>query len=55
MKTIRNQRKYRLQVFLKIGIKNCRYSIFMRLQKEQKNKQQAKNQLNFARKRIRSR
>ena len=39
MKTIVNQPKYPLglilQVFLKMGIKNCRYSIFMRLQKEQ--------------------
>ena len=39
MKTIRNQLKYpiglRLPVFLKIRIKNWRYSIFMRLQKEQ--------------------
>ena len=39
MKTIRNQLIYpidlRLPVFLKMGIKNCEYSIFMRLQKEQ--------------------
>ena len=39
MKNIRNQRKYplglNLLVFLKMGIRNCRCSIFMRLQKEQ--------------------
>ena len=39
MKTIRNQLKFpivlRLPVFLKTGIKNCQYSIFMLLQKEQ--------------------
>ena len=38
METIRNQLKYPiglpLPVFLKIGVKNCRYLIFMRLQKE---------------------
>ena len=40
MKTIRNQLKYpicfQLPVFLQIGITNCRYSIFMQLQKEQR-------------------
>ena len=39
MKNIRNQLKYpiglRLTVFLKMIFKNCRYSIFMWLQKEQ--------------------
>ena len=39
MKTIRNQLKcpinLRLLVVLKMGFKNCRYSIFMRLEKEQ--------------------
>ena len=39
METIRTQIKnlisLPLPVFLKMGIKNCRYSIFMRLQKEQ--------------------
>ena len=38
MKTIRNQLKYpiglRLPLFLKMGFNNCRYLIFMRLQKE---------------------
>ena len=55
MKTIRNQLKYpiglRLPVFLKMGTKNCRYSIFMRLQKEQQ-LDTTNNQLNFARKRF---
>ena len=40
MKTIRNHLKYpvnlRLPVILKMRTKNCRYSIFTRLQKEQK-------------------
>ena len=40
MKTIRNQLKYpigiKLPMFLKMGVNNCRNSIFMRLQKEQK-------------------
>ena len=40
MKTIRNQLKFpidsRVSVFLLSGIKNCRFSIFMQLQKEQK-------------------
>ena len=39
MKTIRNQLKYpiglRLSLFLKTRMNYCRYSIFMRLQKEQ--------------------
>ena len=39
MKTIGKQLKYpislRLPVFLKMEIRNCRYSIFMRLQEEQ--------------------
>ena len=51
MKTIRNQLKYhiglRLSVFLKTGIKNGRYLIFMRLQKEQQidNKQKISSNL----------
>ena len=40
MKTIGNQLKYptglRIPVFPKMGNKNCRVSIFMRFQKEQK-------------------
>ena len=40
MKTIRNKKKKHpigllLPVFLKMGIENCRYSIFMWLQNEQ--------------------
>ena len=54
MKTIRNQLKYpiglRLAVLLKMGIKNCWYSIFMWLQKEQQIDNKTKNQLSFARK-----
>ena len=42
MKTIANQLKYprglRVQVFLKMGIKNCRYSFFMPLQIDSKQK-----------------
>ena len=52
MKTIRNQQKYpiglRLPVFLKMGIKNSRYSIFKRLQKEQQIDN--KNSVKFCRK-----
>ena len=39
MKTNKNQLRYpiilQLPIFWKMGIKNCRHSVFMRLQKEQ--------------------